>query len=79
MSRSACWMSSGVRMFAAWVTGDISRYPSGSSCGSAPNSWRAHSVPLRSPVSISIVRSVTDRHVIAALNRWSWAMIQLVR
>jgi hypothetical protein len=32
-----------------------------------------------SPVRNSICMSQTDRHVIAAANRWSWAMIQFVR
>ena len=79
MSRSLCWMRSGVRISAAYVSGEISRNSSGSSNGVAPKSRRAHSTVLMSPVSMSIAMSDTLRQVMAARNRWSCPTIQFVR
>ena len=78
-SRSECWMSSGVRMFAATDSGEIESKYSGSSHGLRPNSTRAHSAPEMSPVRNSSRMSTTDRHASAALKRSVLPTIQLVR
>ena len=79
MSRSECWISSGVRTLAASDSGEIEWKYSGSSHGLRPNSIRAHSAPEMSPVRNSSRMSTTERQVMAARNRSVQPTIQLVR